>query len=88
LAIHSIAKLKLSFEAKGLQPHVYEKPSTVAFSAQTIVLERSPRDGSYGKYTVKSDNDVNTDIITFKNSGLRASDENIDDWEFTSVPIK
>lgn len=85
----SRSSIKVSFEAKGLQPDFgYEGiASRIVFGDQTIVLEKSPEDGSYQKYFIEFEN--NPDIETIK---LITSDTtsfgDVDDWEFTAFYIE
>ena len=85
----SRSTLKISFEAKGLQPdYGYQGPaSTIIFGDQAIVLEKSPEDGSYQKYAIEFENNANIDMVTFKTSAP-ASNGDVDDWEFTSFYIE
>ena len=83
------AKLKITFEAKGLQPDRFNTPAMVVFGNQSIHLEESPEDGSYQKYALEFDNDKTIETIEFRTSEPRsATDLDVDDWEFTSFYIE
>lgn len=81
------SKLKINFEAKGIQPSTFVTPSRIIFDDQVVVLEMSPTDGSYKKYAIEFENNVNVDSIKFITSNPR-SDGDVDDWEFTSFYVE
>lgn len=81
------SKLKVSFEAKGIQPNLYTVPSMVIYGEQSIYLDRSPIDGSYKVYSLEFENDPTVETIKFKTSSPQATGD-VDDWEFTSFHIE
>ncbi len=81
-------KLKIGFEAKGLQPNEDRVSARVIFGQQTIELEMSPEDGSYAEYSLEFENELGVETIKFITSDPRPSDGDVDDWEFTSFHVK
>ena len=84
----SRAKLKITFEAKGLQTTKFDNPGAILFGTQTVALEMSPEDGSYGQYSIEFENDANIETIKFITSNPNPSTGDVDDWEFTSFYIE
>lgn len=88
------SKLKLSFEAKGLQISRFENPSSVQFSSgaemtvEEFIGEDSAEDGGYTAYSIVIANNQATNGIKFltRNHGTEGSD--YDDWEFTCLYVQ
>ena len=81
-------KLKIGFDAKGLQPNEERVSARVIFGQQTIELEMSPTDGSYAEYELEFENELGVETIKFITSDPRPSDGDVDDWEFTGFYVK
>lgn len=88
------SRLRLSFEAKGLQPTEFPLLSSVQFgsggevSVEEELDQTAPEDGSFGTYTIVVDNSTAITDIKFitRNHGTDGSD--YDDWEFTCLYVE
>ncbi len=86
--------LKLSFEAKGLQPDRFDMRSSVQFiSGAEVVTEteldvNAPEDGSFGLYELEVTNasPITALKLITRNHGTAGSD--YDDWEFTCLYVQ
>jgi len=83
-------KIKLTFEAKGLQPSHFDLGSSVIFGNGEIeeFVTDSPEDGSYGSYSFTVDNSALVQTITFKTRDHGTPGSDYDDWEFTCLHIE
>lgn len=84
----AIETLKISFEAKGIQPDRYSTPAVIVFDEQEIILELSPEDGSYQRYSIEFQNNGDVGTVSFKTSIADVLGQDVDDWEFTSLYIE
>jgi len=83
------SKLKLSFEAKGLQSDLFEIPSSIRFGeGESINLPKSPNDGSYANYSFEIDNNDLYDTFVIKTVIDSTGNLTYDDWEFNALSLE
>jgi len=84
------AELKVSFQAKGLNPPVFPVGSSVVFgeNVEEVFLWKAPEDGSFGTYemTITNSAAINSITVITRNHGTDGSD--YDDWEFTCLHVE
>lgn len=82
-------KLKLSFEAKGLESHLFDIPSSIKFGEEEIIyLERSPGDGSFANYLFEIENNKNYNSFYIQTVIDSAGFLSYDDWEFNALYLE
>lgn len=86
-------RLKISFDAKGIQTDLFVTPNMISLEDENIQLtiEESPMDGSFDMYSFTIENSEELNSLKFQTTNdykPEYSMDDYDDWEFNALSIE